>query len=294
MARKRIYDGRMPGISSSDALERASALEHSPAAAPQDLSVHELGWVMTSRPDRAGIRLILVALMLVGANAILRVSLIAGVIALGATLVVAVGFVAIRKGTANPGTIPSESWLFASIALVPTIPFTLITIGPIQDWVFPAILVLPAGLGAFWILINLPDWRVAGLSLPTWSGFAWSLVAVPFVGALAVSGLGESDMYFGTSDGAKGIGRILVFAFVAFTVLILFYGLIQGPAESSIGRSTIPWIALVFASTFFASWTSLVFLLMFGLVLGAMRLRFDSIWPGFVATVLVFMGLMTL
>jgi hypothetical protein len=85
-----------------------------------------------------------------------------------------------------------------------------------------------------------------------------------------------------------------VLVFVAFAVLILFYGLIQGPAESSIGRSAIPWIALVFASTFFASWTSLVFLLMFGLVLGAMRLRFDSIWPGFVATVLVFMGLMTL
>ena len=236
----------------------------------------------------------LVALMLVGANAIWRVSLVTGVVALGAAVVVTVGLVAFGNNTADPDTIPTTPWLFAATALVPTISLTLITIRPIQDWVFPAILIIPAGLGALWLLINLPDSRVAGLTLSQWRGVAWSLVAIPFVGALMVLGLGESDMYLGASDGASSVGRVLVLVLAALVISILFYGLIQGPAESLMGRAAVPWVALVFASTLAGSWAGLAFLLLFGLVLGMLRTRFSSIWPGFIATVAVFMGLIPL
>jgi len=233
----------------------------------------------------------LVALMLVGANAIWRVSLITGVVALGAAVAVTVGLVAFGKNTTDPDTIPSPSWLFAAAALVPTISLTLITIRPIQDWIFPAILIIPAGLGALWLLITLPDSRVAGLTFPQWRAVAWSLVAIPFVGASIVLGLGESDMYLGASAGVSSVGRVLVLVLAALVISILFYGLIQGPAESMMGRAAVPWVALVFASTFAASWAGLAFLLMFGLVLGMLRARFSTIWPGFIATVALFMGL---
>jgi hypothetical protein len=249
--------------------------------------------VLKPHTHRDRMRFPLIALMLVGANTIWRVSLVAGVVALGAAVVVTVGLVAFGKNTADPSTIPSTSWLFAAAALVPTISLTLITIRPIQNWAFPAILIVPAGLGVLWILIILPDSRVAGLTLSQWRGVAWSLVAMPFVGALMVLGFSESDMYLGASDGVSTVGRVLVLVLAALVISVLFYGLMQGPAESLMGRAAVPWVALVFASTLAASWAGLAFLLMFGLVLGALRTRFSSIWPGFIATIAVFMGLIT-
>ena len=50
-------------------------------------------------------------------------------------------------------------------------------------------------------------------------------------------------------------------------------------------------IAVMFASTFAASWSGLAFLLAFGLLLGGLRAQSGSIWPGFLATVLVFVSL---
>jgi hypothetical protein len=232
--------------------------------------------------------------MLVGASAVLRVSPAAGVVALGVVLMICVGFVAFGKDTDGPDTLPPEAWLFGATALVPTISFTLTTIQPIQDWALPAVLVAPASLGAAWILINLKDLQVAGLKRPDWRGLVWSLAAVPIVGALAVSGLGASDMYFGASGGVAGPARILVLAFTAVAVVTIFYGLIQGPAELLIGRAAVPWVALVFASTFASSWPGLVFLLILGLVLGLLRSHSASIWPGSIAAVVVFVGLITL
>ena len=245
----------------------------------------------TDSPRRLGAAIALVALMLVVANAIMRVSVGAGVVANAAAFATAVGFVIFGKDAADPDALPAESWLFAAMALVPTIAIGLVAIRPIPDWVFPVVFVVPVAFGVSWLLIALPNRRVAGLNLLGWRGMVWSLAVVPFVVIAAATSLGERDVYLGASSGATAVGRVLVLVAAALAILIVYNGLIQGLAEPLIGRAAVPWIAVVFASTFAASWPGLVFLVMLGLVLATLRSRFGSIWPGFLATVPVLVSL---
>lgn len=241
----------------------------------------------TGLPKRSGTAFGLVALVVIVANGIVRISVDAGVVAHGVAVAMAISFVLFHRGEPVLDRLPARAWLFGSMALVPTIPLAMATIRPIPDWAVPMVFAVPVGLGAVWILIILPDWRVAGLRILTWDGVAWSLIALPFIGIAALSGFGDMDVFLGASDTGMELVRVLVLVGVALVIMIVYYGLVQGFAEPLVGLLTVPWIGLMFASTFAASWRGFAFLLVFGLAAGVMRMRFGAIWPGFISAAIV-------
>ena len=245
-------------------------------------------------PDRISTVIAIVAVLIVAANTIRWLSAGIGVVVHGVTLAIAVGFIIFGATAVDREELSATSWIVAALALVPTIGLGLTAGQSISSWIFPVAFVIPVGLGASWIVMLLPDRGVTGLSLADKHDLFWSLAVVPLVAILMVSSFGESNLYFGSTGGETDLGRLAVLLAAALVIQVVYYGLIQGLAEPLVGRAVVPWIAVIFAGTFAASWAGFAVLLVLGLVLGTLRTRFESIWPGFVATALVLLSLATL
>lgn len=233
----------------------------------------------------------LFAVLIIIANVVIRISVDFGVVIHGTAIAIAVGFMILGRSAADRDSIPMELWLFAAMSLIPTIVLALATIQSIPSWAVPFGFVLPVGVGALWMVMLLPDRGVVGLTMATRDNLAWFLVALPILTIPLLTSFGEFDLYLGNSIDEINVRRMVVLLAAALVILVVYFGLVQGLGEQMFGRSVIPWVALLFASTFAASWAGWVYLMVVGLVLGALRTGSGSIWPGFGVTVLVFVSI---
>lgn len=243
--------------------------------------------VTSAETDSATRITVLILLLLLAANALLRVSTDLGVLVHGAFLATTVVAIIVVKDVDGVDGIAAAGWVAASLALLSVMALGLVTVRPIAVWALPLTALVPAAIGAFFMIFAIPDRTVVGLRLIRVRYLAWALVVAPFVIVVATGAVPASESLWGLAFASSGRGQALILLAGVVVGELVFRGLIQGGVQLALPRSGYIWVAALYASLFAVTWAGFLFLLALGFMLGKLRTDLGSVWPSALAAVIV-------